>query len=461
MIDSLNADLTALAKEHGAVSFGVASAAPFRRELSTLDAEKRSGRSGRLRFTYDDPVVATDVRRTFPWARRVAVVGWAYVPQSPGPAPSGAMVGRFATRDHYEGVREVTNALAGHLRSHGHRAEVLIDDNRLLDRAAAIRAGIGWAGKSTMVLAPGHGPWMLLGSVVTDAPLAITAPMEKDCGSCTRCIPACPTNALGDGRLDARRCLSAWLQTPGSIPHWIRPLLGRRIYGCDECLIVCPPGRPAMRSRSAEAVPLPFAELLESTDEELLERFHWWYVPRRQGRFIRRNLLVAAGNAGESGSRGPITSHLSHESSMIRGHAAWALARGWGQGALDTLHQRHSVEKVPQALDEMTLALLMLEYPMAHRDLLSVDEWVGTSQEPVALALTAVESGTGAGDGVAELLVLSEGVEATPPPTVAARVVMADVETVGPSPILARVSDPHRKLDEFPRAVQYPQPTSV
>ncbi|HEX9864917.1 MAG TPA: 4Fe-4S double cluster binding domain-containing protein [Acidimicrobiia bacterium] len=387
MSERLTAELRVLAESVGAAGFGVAGADRFQRELLALHNHKASGRAGPLRFTYGAPESATDIRASFPWAERLVVVGWNYLAVAASPDITGPLVGRFATSDQYQPVRQVAEALAAHLRRKGYRAEILIDDNRLVDRAAAVRAGVGWSGRNTMVLAPGHGPWMLLGSVVTDAPLATTDPMQRSCGTCVACIPACPTQALDEHGLDARRCLSTWLQTPGSIPQWIRPLLGRRIYGCDDCLTVCPPGTRALAEAGNRPTGLMFAEMLALDDKELLDSFSWWYVPRRQGRFIRRNLLVAAGNAGEAGSWSPALAHTTHPSSMIRGHAYWALARGWGAEARPVLRERLPIETVPEARDELVLALLMLEHPEAHRSILAVDEWVGADETLLGAAV--------------------------------------------------------------------------
>ncbi len=373
MSERLTAALAQIARDAGA-GFGVADVRPFDEDEARLVAARRSGRSGPLRFTYDDPGLATDVARSFPWARRLVVLGWSYLTGPSARSETGAWVGRFATTDHYRGLRAVGEPVAALLREEGYRAELLSDDNRLVDRAAAVRAGVGWRGRSTMVLSPGHGPWTLLGSVVTDAPLEVGREMRRDCGSCVACIPACPTGAISGEGLDARRCLSTWLQTPASIPHWIRPRLGRRIYGCDECLVACPPGGPARARSSKETLALPFPDLLALSDEELLERFSWWYVPRRQGRFIRRNLLIAAGNSGQPELRTVVEAHLRHPSSMIRGHAAWAMARAFGLSAAEGLRLALAEERAPEARDELALALVMAEQPEGYRKLIAADE---------------------------------------------------------------------------------------
>ena len=399
MSDGLTEELSAIASEHGAVGFGVGGVEPFDRERQAIRARTESGMSGPLHFTYGDPDLATDVTGTFPWARRLVTVAFDYLPSSRAPARSGAVVGRFATADHYRVLRSITAELATRLIDRGYQAVALIDDNRLVDRAAAVRSGVGWPGKSTMTLVPGPGPWVLLGSVVTDAPLDLSAPMTRTCGTCIACFPACPTGALTEIGLDARRCLSTWLQTAGSIPHWIRPVLGRRIYGCDDCLTACPPGRRAMESSVGNADTLPFAELLASTDAALLERFRWWYVPRRDGRYLRRNLLVAAGNSGEPEVRGPIEDHMGHPSSMIRSHAAWALGRSLGIGAAPVLRSALEAETAPETRDELTLALLMVEDPATHRTVLAADEWARGHGSVRGVALVVADLGR-PGDGV-------------------------------------------------------------
>ena len=432
-------ELSELAHRKGAAGFGVTGAETFSRERAALRASRESGRSGLLRFTYDDPDLATDISLSFPWAKSLVVVSYAYLHQAETPTDEGALVGRFATTNHYAGVRRITDAIAGFLQAGGYRAETLSDDNRLVDRAAAVRAGVGWPGKSTMVLAPGHGPWMLLGTVVTDASIPVSRPMERDCGSCSACIPACPTGALGEWGLDARRCLSTWLQTPGSIPQWIRPLIGRRIYGCDECLTACPPGGRALAAAGETPGNLRFGNLLGRSDGDLLDRYSWWYVPRRQGRFIRRNLLVAAGNSGEPDAREAVEAHTRHVSSMIRGHAYWAMARGFeGRSVLrDALES----ETVPEARDELLLALLMTEHPGAHVAVLEADERSRDNNSIRALAIVgphAVAEGRGT-DDLELVFVGRDGGEAD------------QIETP-----MVRIYDPDRVLEARRRAARSP-----
>lgn len=358
------AELETVATRLGAVAFGVTTASSFNESRDRLQRHRLNGMSGPLHFTYDDPDVATDITLSFPWARSVIAFAHGYLETSAPPGDTGPVVGRFATKNQYEPVRRIARGLIEELAGEGWKAEALVDDNRLVDRAAAVRSGVGWLGRSTMVLSPGNGPWLLLGSVVTDAPLAVTNPMVRTCGTCVACIPACPTGAITSDGLDARRCISTWLQAPGAIPRWIRPLVERRIYGCDDCLTACPPGFPGLSRPGGDPEHLSFAELLGLDDGALLERFPWFYVPRRDPRFLRRNLLVAAGNSEEAEALPAILDHLTHRSSLVRGHAYWSLARSLGADAWTTLRRRQPHETAPDALAELAHALLMGREPV-------------------------------------------------------------------------------------------------
>jgi epoxyqueuosine reductase len=216
---------------------------------------------------------------------------------------------------------------------------VVCDDNALVDRAAAWRAGIGWYGKSANILLPDLGSWFVLGSVVSDAPLpAARAPQADGCGACTRCVDGCPTAAIvAPGVVDARRCLAWLVQAPGEFPPALRAALGDRIYGCDVCQEVCPPNRRVERQRpsaddgvAAAGAWVPLVELLASTDAELLEAHGRWYVAERDPRYLRRNALVALGNVGRDDDPvvvGTLRRYADGRDRLLAEHARWALAR--------------------------------------------------------------------------------------------------------------------------------------
>ena len=361
MTDRAVPGLDRLADAASLARLGVCSAEPFHDVRSAIEARVADGRSGGLPFTFSRPGVATDVRVTFPWAERLVVGGLPYVPDAGdpgGPEPDTGRIARFTVEDSYEPLRRGLEAIGELLADAGWRAEVMCDDGRLVDRAAAVRAGIGWWGKNTMVIAPGEGPWMLLGSVVTDAPIETTEPMVRDCGSCVACVPACPTGALVEpGVLDARRCLAAILQQPGDIPLELREPMGDRFYGCDDCLDACPPGGRLLRTARTRRGRVDLVGLLSRSDEDLLEEYARFYVPRREAAFLRRNALVALGNAGSAGAVPVLAAHLESPDPMLRRHAAWALGRIGGDSAVAALRSRSAREPDQSVVAELVAAL--------------------------------------------------------------------------------------------------------
>ncbi len=356
---SLIQHLRSAAADVGLVGIGICTAEPFEPERRAIEQCAEAGLHGGLRFTYADPATATDVRSSFPWAERLVAAAWAYVPGAGSPGASSRETGRvarFAEQDHYRGLRFGLDRLSTILREAGHRAETLADDNRLVDRAAAVRAGIAWWGRSTMVLAPGHGPWLLLGSVVTDADLAVDEPMRRDCGTCDACLPACPTGALADGVLDARLCLARLLQAPGVIPIDLREAVGDRVYGCDDCLEACPPGRRALGSDHRVSGRVDLVAMLQMCDRGLLETYGHWYIPRRSARYLRRNALVALGNTGGDRAVSVAAGYLGHPDWLLRAHAAWALGRLDGPAAAAALRKASAGERHPEVCIEIVAA---------------------------------------------------------------------------------------------------------
>jgi epoxyqueuosine reductase len=331
---------------------------PFDSVRSALDERRSAGRAGGLGFTFADPATATDVRRSFPWANRLVVAGMAYLPGagSPGEAAESARVARFAVDDAYVPLRSALELIVGRLESNGYRGVVLVDDARLVDRAAAVRAGLGWWGKNTMVLAPGQGPWMLFGSVVTDALLDVSPAMERGCGTCDACLPACPTGALvAPGVLDARRCLAAVLQSPGIIPAHLRGAVGDRLYGCDDCLDACPPGFRLLESSSRLRGRHQLGRVLSAPDDELAAAFGHFYLARAEVDMVRRNALVVAGNVGGADLVPEVVGYLGHPDPVLRAHAVWATRRlgpGWIEDLLSSLGE---VETDQRVLDEINL----------------------------------------------------------------------------------------------------------
>jgi epoxyqueuosine reductase len=336
---ALAAELRALAAEAGLDAVGFASAEPFVDTRRVLTDRKAQGLHGGMHFTYGDPARCTDPRRTLDGAQTLVVAARSYRRASTTQGRPGlGTVARYSWRDEYAPLRAGLQRLADHLIERGYRAEVLVDDNALVDRAAAYRAGLGWYGKNANLLVPGRGSYFVLGSVVTDAALPTEAEPQPDgCGACTRCLPACPTGALiAPGVLDARRCLAWLLEAPGDFPVEYREALGGRIYGCDDCQEACPPNRAADRHEpapSAESTDEPEVDLvamLDRKDDELLDHFARWYVPKRQARYLRRNALLALGNVGDPADRETrrvVAEAQRSDDEVVRSHADWAAAR--------------------------------------------------------------------------------------------------------------------------------------
>jgi epoxyqueuosine reductase len=358
-------DLATLVREtgesRGLIAVGFCDARPFLEERTEMRRRITGGEAGRLRFTYGDPEAATDVRRSFPWATGLVVGAITYLPEAGDPGPPAGNTGRiarFATADYYQPLRLALGAIRNVLKEAGYQGEVLVDDNRLVDRAAAVRAGIAWWGKSTMVLMPKYGPWALLGSVVTDAPLPSSLPMRRDCGTCVECIPACPTGALDKiGILDATRCISYWAQVSGTIPLAIREAWGDRLYGCDDCLQSCPPGKKWVAMAAEGRGRVDLLEILGETDERLRQRFGRFYLPRNDPVFLRRNALVALGHCGGSDTVGELARYLEHRRPVLRLHAAWALGRIGSSAATKALKKAAEHESDRSVREEIEAAL--------------------------------------------------------------------------------------------------------
>ena len=334
--DGLDSALVELGERHGIDKIGFCSAAVFEDVRATLHERKDAGLSADMAFTYRNPDRATDVSRSLEGARSIVVCARSYRRTSPSHDDGGAgraEIAEYVWEPHYAELRVGLDAIAEHLRAEGFTARVLIDDNALVDRAAAYRAGIGWWGKNSNILVPGVGSKFVLGSVVTNADLAPFAePLDDQCGPCRRCFDACPTDAIvDDGVIDANRCLAWLVQAKGSFPLEHRKALGGRIYGCDDCQTSCPPNVVAERSDPGPLTTgvssVEVSELLSLDDEALIERFGAWYIPRREPRYLRRNALVVLGNVGDPESSevySLVERYVASDDEIEREHARWA-----------------------------------------------------------------------------------------------------------------------------------------
>lgn len=371
----LEDELRSIGLANGLAAVGFCDAEPLTEIEQVLVERRDRGLNAEMNFTYRNPARSTDPRSTLPSARSIIVGALRYdtdLPGRPSDTRPFARVARYATADHYRELREALMEIRNHLKSLGHKAVVVADENALVDRAVAVKAGIGWYGKSANVLLPGKGSWFVLGSVITNAELEpASQPVADGCGSCTSCMDHCPTGAIiAPGVVDANLCLSWRLQAPGDFPVELRRSLGDRIYGCDDCQEYCPPSRRADR-RGIDApdhppeYPLDAGDggggswvdvewMLQATDEELLERLGRWYVPQRDPRYLRRNALVVYGNTADSCDDQQVEAvlgpYLDGEEEMLRRHAAWAVVALGRDHLFDIASRRHD----PVIAEEIT-----------------------------------------------------------------------------------------------------------
>lgn len=370
-------ELRAAGVASGLDTVGVASAEPFTNTQHDLEERRAAGLSATMQFTYRNPARSTDPSVTLPGVASLVVGALRYhradpprnAPASddrsgPGEEPMGR-VARYARQDHYARLRSGLEAVAQRLGADGWATRVVADSNALVDREAARRAGLGWYGKSSNLLLEGQGSWFVLGSVLTDAPLpAAGEPVADGCGSCRRCLDACPTGAIvAPGVVDARRCLAWVVQAEGAIPRELRVPLGDRLYGCDDCQEVCPPNHRAARAVDGDlpAVPadghdepgVPLLDLLAAGDDELMARHGRWYIPRRDPRYLRRNALVALGNTGDPADArvaAAVAAHLCHRDPLVRAHAVWAARR---LGRFDLLGHQITTDPAAEVRQEL------------------------------------------------------------------------------------------------------------
>jgi epoxyqueuosine reductase len=242
-----------------------------------------------------------------------------------------------------------------------------VDDGPMLDRAAAARSGLGWFGKSTNILTPSHGSWVLLGQVITDLELEPDQPLKKTCGACVRCIDDCPTGAIvAPYVVDNTRCISyQTIENRGVIPLEMRPLIGDWVFGCDICQDVCPVNRKASEAhqpiQTAEAVgpsgELDLAELLALSDEEFRSRFQGTSIMRAKRLGLQRNACVALGNNRDEAGVPALVSTLTTAEALVRGHAAWALGQIATAEAITSLEQAMARETDKYVQDEIDGAL--------------------------------------------------------------------------------------------------------
>ena len=354
-------------------------------------------------FTEQRADVSCHPDALLPEARSIISLAMFYLTQQPdeqeGSTPRGRIARYAWGEDYHDVIKPKLQQFTVWLREYACdevpeavETRIFVDTGRMVDRAVAQRAGLGWYGKNTNILTKGWGSWVFLAEIVTNLPLSIDQPLKTSCGSCEICLHACPTQALPNPyELDNTRCISfLTIELRGSIPLELRPLMGNLIFGCDICQEVCPVNKiaeerlglhsgslltvgranrknvtdqtlfkphEAFQPRSAVGSSPELIPLLSLTEEQFRERFKRSPIKRTKRRGLLRNVCVALGNSGDMQAVPALIGALHDHEPLVRGHAAWALGRLGGEQARQALCAAQETEEDEEIRREIYCAL--------------------------------------------------------------------------------------------------------
>ena len=299
----------------------------------------RQGAHGEMNYMQRGEEKRCDPQKVLPGARSIVVLALNYfqgeqVQRSPRPAGATGRIARYAWgEDYHEVIAAKLNKIDQFLRGFGGQQKCYVDTGPVLERDHAAQAGIGWHGKNTMLIDERLGTWFFLAELLTTLELPADEPVAEHCGTCERCIAACPTGAItAPHRIDARRCISyLTIELKGAIPLELRPLIGDRIFGCDDCLDVCPWNRFAQVSRETafavrqSTTGMSLREYLELSDAEFRDLFKNSPIKRIKRRGFLRNVCVALGNSGDPCDLPALERAAVDPEALVAEHAAWAV----------------------------------------------------------------------------------------------------------------------------------------
>ena len=341
-------------------------------------------------FTAERAEVSCHPGALLPGAQSIITLAMCYLSEQPGETPDSVPRGRISRYawgdDYHEVIKARLEQFTAWLREYARKeisndveTRLFVDTGRMVDRAVAQRAGLGWYGKNTNILTKGWGSWVFLAEIVTNLPLKTDTPLKTNCGNCEICLHACPTQALpAPYVLDNTRCISfLTIELRGSIPLELRPLMGNLIFGCDICQEVCPVNivaerrlglrntpktvsrepHKAFRPRAPVGSSPELIPLLSLTEEQFRERFRHSPIRRTKRRGLLRNVCVALGNIGDQQAVPALLGALRDHEPLVRGHAAWALGRIGGVEAKQALQLALSVEEDQEVQQEIRCAL--------------------------------------------------------------------------------------------------------
>jgi epoxyqueuosine reductase len=304
-----------------------------------------------------------DPQKVLPDARSIVVFSLNYFHGDPQAADRPAATGRVARYawgdDYHDLIETKLDKIDEFLREFGGQQKCYVDTGPVLERDHAAQAGIGWHGKSTMLIDERLGTWFFLAEVLTTLELPPDEPVPARCGTCERCIKACPTGAItAPHRLDARRCISyLTIELKGSIPLELRPLVGNRIFGCDDCLDACPWNRFAQVSRETAfsarpaTVGMPLRDYLSLSDDEFRVLFRNSPIKRIKRRGLLRNVCVALGNVGDSSDLSALERATADSERLIAEHAKWAIHQIRSRQSISPTHPGDKTKLIQGAIN--------------------------------------------------------------------------------------------------------------
>jgi len=354
-MESSSAHVRARSEAAGFDFVGIAPAHPAPL-ADLLHAWLREGMHGSMRYMEDPAGRRQDPRKYLPWARSLVILGLNYyTPHALTQDPDRGAISRYAWgADYHRVVRARLELLRADLvqLDSSARFHPFVDTSPVLEKGLAEAAGLGWRGKHTNLLRRRAGSWFFLAGFATDLVLDYDSPARDHCGTCTRCITACPTGAIvAPYVLDARLCISyLTIELRGPIPRELRRLVGNRIFGCDDCQDVCPWNRFAQPAevqgfepRDGNLNPL-LVELFGISKSEWNRRFKKTPVRRAHYEGFLRNVAVALGNWGSAAAVPALVARLDDPEALVRGHVAWALGRIGTATARTALARRRDIE---------------------------------------------------------------------------------------------------------------------
>lgn len=370
-IQQLKDKIITFSREIGIDKIGFASADPFS-ELKErlLNHRKKGYESGFEEADIDQRVTPTKI---MPEAKSIIAIALAYpskmedAPKSKKDAYRGILCRSSWGTDYHHILRDKLNQLAEFIRQEvpSVHIESMVDTGASSDRAVAERAGIGWSGKNTAIITPEFGSWVYLGEMLTSIPFEPDQPITESCGTCTKCIDACPTGALVQGgQLDSNKCIAFLTQVKNFVPMEYRDKIGNRLYGCDTCQTVCPENRkknfthhPEMQPDPEVAKPL-LKPLLHISKREFREKFGPTSSAWRGKKPIQRNAIIALGHFKDKSALPELTQLLIEDPRpAIRGTTAWALGKIGGDQAKKVLLEAVNRETDEEVITEINLAL--------------------------------------------------------------------------------------------------------